>query len=451
MKITALHHLNAQIVQAATIINIEHALDFCKYMEHHNTREIFVLTDPARFAILTNFGVMQIPSKDFLCIEDYKKAAENGFEKSEDYYEAFDQQIKSYKEYEMVIKHGVTDKSVVEAVQNGGYITGFEMYKTRSLAMPHIKQFANALELYNFGNDNGFNDFTECFSGLISGFDNASEFRAASEKGFVFATDFRDALSKGFLDSQEYENAKTQGVNSRHELIQKSNLEVSYPDLPHDQALFLLLLSKLEQGKKVGVNKLKSLLEEEIKEYLSVDEKPFEWFKTSLQSNQDLSDFLQNNANITKFGKYDNDGEFFEIFQIQNRSIVIDGSNIAHNSKNGKASKPSVANMLLVVKYLKSKGFTDIAIIADASLRHKLTDIKRLDELMKESKYKVSPAGTQADVYLISYVKSKHCLLLSNDAFNEFKLTDPWVAVNIDFYRLTFMITDGVVFMPDLE
>jgi hypothetical protein len=451
MKLAQLPHLKAQLVQAATILDIENILDFCKYLENHNAREVFILTNPDRFAFLANHALLQIPSKYYLNLEDYKKAFENNFDKSEDYYDALDQGIKTFEEYEMVIKHGIVDISIVESVRDQGYITGFDTYKKFALERPEIKQFENALALYNFGKDNGYEKFDECMAGLLSGFENANEFRTAVEKGFALAIDYKDAISKGFLDHEEYENAKKQNVQSRNELIQKINLEISYPELPHDQALFLLLLSKLEQGKRVSVNKLKLLLETEIKEYLSVDEKPFEWFKISLLSHDEYTHFLQNNADVAKFGKYDSDGEFFELFQIQNRSIVIDGSNIAHNSKNGKPEKPSIANLLLVIKYLKARGFLDILIIADASLRHKLLDLNRLPELSKEVKYEVAPAGTPADVYLISYVKTKHCLLLSNDAFNQYRLIDPWVAVNIDFYRLTFMITDGVVYMPDLE
>jgi hypothetical protein len=451
MKTNNLHHLNAQIVQAATVINIQNIVDFCDYLEHHNTREIFKLTDPNRFAILNNHGLFQILSKDFLCVEDYKKATQAHFEKSEDYYAATDQGIKSYEEYEMIVKHGITDKSIVEEVKNQGYIDGFENFKRPVFAHKTVPKFKNALEFYNYGVENGYENYPACMVGIMAGFTNAAEFNAAFEKGFTLAVDYNEAIENGFLNSDEYEKAKAENVKTRHEWIQKTNLEVSYPDLPHDQSLLLLLLSKLEQGKKASINKLKQLLETEIKEFLSADDKPFGWLNISLKTNDDFTDFLQNNENVSKFGKYDVDGEFFELYKIQNRSIVIDGSNIAHNSKNGIPEKPSVANMILMVNHLKSKGFTDIMIISDASLRHKLSDVKRLPELDKIAKHDIAPAGTQADVFLISYVKSKHCLLLSNDAFNQYKLTDPWVAVNIDFYRLTFMITDGEVFMPDLE
>ncbi len=451
MKIAQLPHIKAHIVQASTVIEIASIVDFYRYVENHNAREILVLTDPERFAFLTNHGLVQIASKYFLNIEDYKKAIENKFEKSEDYYEALDQGIKTFEEYEMITKHGITDKSIIESVREQGYIAGFETYKITALAHPEIEQFSNSLALFNYGKAHGYMNFEECLAGLTHGYEDANEYRIATEKGYVQAIAYREATEKGFLNNEEFEKAKEQKVKSRNELIQKVNLEISYPNLSHDQSLLLLLLSKLEQGKRVSVNKLKSLLETEIKEFLSDDDISFEWLKRTLLHHDDYTTFLQSDVDASKFGKYDSDGEFFEIYQIQNRSIVIDGSNVAHNTQNSKPIKPSIANLLLMVKFLKSKGFLDILIIADASLRHKIVDMHLLPELSNEVKYEVAPAGTPADIYLISHVKTKHCLLLSNDAFNQYRLLDPWVAVNIDFYRLTFMITDGVVFMPDLN
>ena len=248
-----------------------------------------------------------------------------------------------------------------------------------------------------------------------------------------------------------YQKAKEEKVKTYLEYIDKHNLEMSSPDLPHDQSLLLLLLSKLEQGKKIGVTKLKILLEQTLSQYKTKDGKLFDWFKTSLKKNKDYISFLETNSEAAQFGHYDTDGEFLEIYQLQNRSIVIDGSNVAHNSQNGVPEKPSIANLIKMVRFLKTKGFSDILIIADASLRHKLIDLDKLPQLNDEAKYLIAPAGVEADVYLIDHVKRKHCLLLSNDAFKQYKMTDPWVAVNIDYYRLTFMITEEGVFMPDIK
>jgi len=62
-----------------------------------------------------------------------------------------------------------------------------------------------------------------------------------------------------------------------------------------------------------------------------------------------------------------------------------------------------------------------------------------------------APAERAADLFIISYVRQQHCLLLSNDTFREWKTQDPWVAENIDFYRLSFMINQDTVLLPDVK
>jgi hypothetical protein len=41
--------------------------------------------------------------------------------------------------------------------------------------------------------------------------------------------------------------------------------------------------------------------------------------------------------------------------------------------------------------------------------------------------------------------------MVSNDQFREWKALDPWIEDNIDYYRLTFRITDSLVLLPELE
>ncbi|QQS31519.1 MAG: hypothetical protein IPM47_18015 [Sphingobacteriales bacterium] len=47
--------------------------------------------------------------------------------------------------------------------------------------------------------------------------------------------------------------------------------------------------------------------------------------------------------------------------------------------------------------------------------------------------------------------KKEHCLLISNDVFRDWKLLDPWIALNIDYYRISFMIKEDTVLLPDLD
>jgi len=131
--------------------------------------------------------------------------------------------------------------------------------------------------------------------------------------------------------------------------------------------------------------------------------------------------------------------------------VVIDGSNVAHNSQCEKDAKPSMQNIITLCSFLKAKGFSDISVIVDASLKYKIEDGDKLPTLKELATYIIAPKETSADMFIIDMVKQTHCLLVSNDTFREWKKSDPWIATNVDFYRLTFMITNEKVYMPDLK
>ncbi len=451
-----LSYINASVIKASTIIEIDNIQDFYQYIELHVVKEIFLIDKSSKFAVLSHHVLFQIPTHNYRTIDDAKKAAQNLFPNAEAYYEALEMGITKYHEYELTTVYGITDTTVFEKIKAEGYFTGFTKYKDFLKEQKEdfiaMAEFSNLYELYTFAKKNGFISFEEFFEAFILGFTDPTEFNIALEKGFKNARDYQNALEMGFLDSEDYQKAIEYNIKSNVEFLQKKNLEVSYPDFTHDQSVLLFLLSKLEQGKKVSVNKLNTLLESSIEEYHNLETKILpSWFTKSFNKIQDISQFLTHDVNVKKFGSFDVDGEFFEVNLIKDRSIVIDGSNVAHNSKKGKTEKPEVANLITMVKFLKGKGFNDILIIADASLSHKLSDPEKLEELEKEAEYRIAPANTSADTFIISYVKSKHCLLLSNDTFKQYKMIDVWTAANIDYYRLTFMIKDGEVFMPDLK
>ena len=175
------------------------------------------------------------------------------------------------------------------------------------------------------------------------------------------------------------------------------------------------------------------------------------WFTKAFENIYSIKEFLKTNDNVKEYGHYDADGEFFEAKKLRDRKVVIDGSNVAHKSVGKDNSKPFFANILLMVKELKKRGITEITVISDAALKYRIGDKELLPALEKECEYLEAPAETSADVFIIKYVKQHHCLLISNDTFREWKAADPWIATNIDYYRLTFMINNDTVLIPDLD
>ena len=212
------------------------------------------------------------------------------------------------------------------------------------------------------------------------------------------------------------------------------------------------LLSKLPENRTVALTKLEKHKEKELSIYQDEETKLFpSWFTFGARSKRELEDFLRTNELIKRFGTYQPDKKEFETHGIQDREVVLDGSNVAHNSHVDHKTPPTVQNMVLMVRYLKDKGFTNIKVISDASLKHKLDDPERLDEIKEMVVYEESPARTSADIHIIQYVKKNHCLLVSNDKFKEWKAIDPWIGDNVDYYRLSFKIENDKVSLTEFD
>lgn len=216
--------------------------------------------------------------------------------------------------------------------------------------------------------------------------------------------------------------------------------------------MLLGILSKLPQEKKVSIGKLYTHFKTVMADPLQTGQSDLPpWFSTRIGTQDELVTVLTNKEIVHPFGEYDLDGEYFETHKIQRRHVVIDGSNVAYSSKGDKNKKPRLENLILLVSHLKTKGFEEITIISDASLRHTVEDKDNQEALEDLADYLEAPAKTSADLFLIHYVRNHRCLLITNDTFREWKIKDKWVAENIDFYRNTFMIEGKNVLIPDLS
>ena len=452
MKTQNLQYVAADLSRIENTIEIKSITDYCQLIEKHHVREVFVHSDPDNFAIAYHTFLLTLPRKEFKTLEDYRNAAQYNFEHANEYYEAQSLNIKTYENYELLKTSGIQDPELYKTMESKKFMEGYQqLIDFLNQNENTTYSFKNPYELYTFATENQFETFDHFFNAFQNGFTNFHEYSIAQEKGFSLASEYKEAAANGFRDYEIYKEAKDLGIKTIDVYEKKFHLEADDQDCIHDQKVLLLLLSKIDQGKKVSLNKLKTLFDTELIAYQNEEKELPSWFTTTLNDTESLITFLSNNEKAVKLGDYDADGEFFEIKPLNDRNVVLDASNVAHNSQGNKDSKPTLQNIITMVKFLKKKGFTDIVVIADASLRHKVTDKEKLEELEKETTYFVAPAETSADTFLLSMVKSKHCLLISNDTFREYKIKDSWLAANIDYFRLTFMITPEGVIMPELE
>mgnify|MGYP002633763240 CR=1 FL=1 len=316
-----------------------------------------------------------------------------------------------------------------------------------------LDNISNPYDLYKFGTDAGFTNWFDLQVAIEKGFTRAADYRSATELGYSSFSDFQAGREGSFINATEWEEAQEVGCTSRVELRGMKDLEtMETSGLKHDARVLLQLFSRLPEKKEITVDKMQQLLEKELALYQDPESKMFRtWFTIELRDRKALLNFLRKNQDIKCFGSYHHDREVYVTRAVEERHVVLDGSNVAHNSHNNHCPKPKVKNLQRMIDELTKRGFKDIKVIVDASLKHKIDDHAALETFADSVDYFESPPHTSADMFVINHVKRHNCLLISNDLFREWKLLDPWIADNIDYYRLTFQITKKKVILPEFD
>lgn len=121
------------------------------------------------------------------------------------------------------------------------------------------------------------------------------------------------------------------------------------------------------------------------------------------------------------------------------KPIVVDGSNVAHAELSAKG-EPKVSNLVSIHRALVEEGYDPI-IIVDATLRHIVDDPRQLEGLLDNQVFRQSPAGTEADYFVLETADRNGGLVVSNDEFETYRDAYPW----IEQRRVPFMVVDGEV------
>lgn len=452
-------YTEASAYTAALSFRLRSLEDFCRFLDQHQYRSLFLLLNeemkPLHFAAVHLGALVYRETDGFKALEDYHEAMRTGFPDAATFYDARLAGCKSYSEFKTAMGSGAADVQQVVKIREGGYMEGYAVFTEMKKYHPAAAGVSavNAARLYEWASGAGFRDFNEMREALQRGFTEAAPYRAACEKKFTNAADYEAALEGFFEDAATWERAKAVQAKDRSDLLRYDELnEMDNTGLKADEKVFLLLLSKLPQHKKLSVNKMKELYQQELDRfrYAETGELP-PWFDQAFSESYTCAQFLQQNKEVQVFGTYDADGEYFETRRLQDRKVVIDGSNVAYNSRAGNAQKPRVKNIIRMVDALKQQGFTAITVMSDASLSFQLEDPALLPQLQEQVQYLVTPPQEPADLFLLEYVKTHRCLLVSNDNFREWKLKDPWVAQYADFYKLSFLLTEEGVHLPDVD
>lgn len=433
--------------------------EFIKFALENQVINIFCVAEKdviVTFGMAHKGGLMTVAAAGFSTLTDAYNAQQQGFITAAEYYDATAKGFATAEAYALSKETGLPDPETYALMKEQHYLEGYESYQ-EAIAAGNIDAdllpVKNAFELYTAGTSAGFSNWFELLPALEKGFTEATEYRASNASGYPNASAYRSGQTGGFVNGAEWQSAMESGCESRLEYRTKTDLEsMDAHGLMHDARVLLRMLSKLPQDKQVPLRKLEKLLEDEMALFQDPESRLFRpWFTQQLRSPKQLVSFLRKEERVKDFGAYQHDREVFKTHRIQDRSVVLDGSNVAHNSHVDHKSKPEAKNLKLMWEYLNNKGFKEIKVIVDASLKHQVSDPEVLTKFAEKCDYFEVPSNTSADVFVIGHVKKFNCLMVSNDKFREWKKADPWIEDNIDFYRLTFRINGNKILMPELQ
>ena len=434
--------------------------EFIRFAESNQQKTIFIYRNDEvqpYFVIVLQGSLFLQHAEGYEFLEDFLLARKAGFPEAATYYHAKQLNCDNYTDYLLIKDNGVQDPDIIRRMKAAGFIDRFADFtalRETSNTLPEGTTLDSPYAVFKFATDNGFPSYDAFEEALKAGFSDASQYQIARDKGYANYQEYQEGIAGAFLDALEYREAKSAGAVNRQDYLLYKDLEQdANKTLSHDERLLLGLLALPGGGKKVSINKLYTQFQEQLDKYRqsTTDGQLPVWFRSTLSDEAAVTAFLLTNDHVKAFGSYDPDGEYFEFNRLQDRKVVIDGSNVAYNSQVNKKGIPQVENLLRMVRKLHENGIRDILIIVDASLKHSLADPEKLKELTKLAEYLEAPSDVPADLYILEYVKNNRCLLISNDSFREWKRENPWVFQHIDYYRLTFMIDGEAVLIPELE
>ena len=99
------------------------------------------------------------------------------------------------------------------------------------------------------------------------------------------------------------------------------------------------------------------------------------------------------------------------------RVAIVDGSNVAHSTE---GAAPRLENIMVVCEKLRADGYQPIVVV-DAALRHEIDERAEFERLLDSGAIRQTPAGTDADYFILSFARELEAAVVSNDRFRDRK------------------------------
>ena len=259
MKKEQCNYYAMKVQQMAAQMEFESLNDMCKFIDINQTDTVFIVNneDPltAAFAIYYNACLLLHKTEGYKTLDAFISAQEKGFKSAAFYYEALAEGYSKHDEYVLVKEAGINDLATFETMKKKGFIAGYTIYKELIDKNPDLLKIAvpinNPFDLYTYSQKNNFKDFAGLIEAFNKGFVDANLYAAANELGFPTYLEFVDAGKRGFRIYTDLKLANDLKIRDAFDYNKYKELEyVKKDNSTHDQRVLLVILSKIEQGKK---------------------------------------------------------------------------------------------------------------------------------------------------------------------------------------------------------
>lgn len=119
------------------------------------------------------------------------------------------------------------------------------------------------------------------------------------------------------------------------------------------------------------------------------------------------------------------------------RTVVVDGSNVAHS---GVGERARLGNITAVCDKLRGEGYEPLVLV-DAALRHQIDDRASYERLVETGAIRQAPAGTDADYFILAFARELDASIVSNDRFRDRQKGFPDAAQRL----IKYMVLKGEV------
>ena len=134
-------------------------------------------------------------------------------------------------------------------------------------------------------------------------------------------------------------------------------------------------------------------------------------------------------------------------YDILDSNFVVDGANVAFGTQKF-AEIAKLSNLEKLMKKLEFFGINQYKIICDKSLFHKIDEPEKYNQYIEKGDIIETPAGTEADYFILQYALDKNAFIISNDMYKDFynAFGKDWIKKK----RITFTFIEQEIFLDKL-